>query len=197
MFDFVPVLADGPHNSPEEGACVMEMVSFLAGEEWSDTPACSNDLISFLAQNVNDILDDKSRQLILGQFDRLFNTSDPRFVKEFKAEYLKYMATKVDGFCTTVAAYATRNDRLQAERDLSLAAELDDVYGENYARMAGSSVIRMTYYYGNTVDGTVNPSPEGVIQILADVLDIYDRVSGRNEVPVQDLNKLKEMVPSV
>lgn len=77
MENFVPVLSKGKHDSAESGACVMEMVSFLAGEKWSDLPECSNTTIAFLAQTVNDSVSDKNRHLILRDFDRLFNTRIP------------------------------------------------------------------------------------------------------------------------
>lgn len=75
MTDFIPVLSDGPHHSPEDGACVMEMVSFMAGEEWSDTPKCADRMISMIAQSVNDFVEDHNRHLILKDFDRLFGTA--------------------------------------------------------------------------------------------------------------------------
>jgi len=40
--DFLPVLSHGSHTSPKEGACVMEYVSVLAGEPWTDRPACTH-----------------------------------------------------------------------------------------------------------------------------------------------------------
>ena len=45
--DFGPfTLSSGAHDGPEDGMCVMEMVSFLAGEEWSDTPTCASPVIA-------------------------------------------------------------------------------------------------------------------------------------------------------
>lgn len=75
MENFMPVLSKGSHIKPSQGACVMEMVSFLAGEEWSDTPDCSNRRITIAAQLVNDNVENRNRHLILKDFDRLFNTA--------------------------------------------------------------------------------------------------------------------------
>lgn len=74
MENFVPRLSAGSHTSPEDGACIMEMVSFLAGEEWSDLPSCTNTTLARVAQRVNDSVEDRNRHLILKDFDRLFNT---------------------------------------------------------------------------------------------------------------------------
>lgn len=39
----------------------MEMASFLAGERWSDHPACTHRLLAFLARMVNDVVTDPVR----------------------------------------------------------------------------------------------------------------------------------------
>jgi hypothetical protein len=58
----VPVLSRGRHRSPRRGACFMEFASFLAGERWSDHPACTHPLLAQLARRVNDAIGDESRQ---------------------------------------------------------------------------------------------------------------------------------------
>ena len=58
----LPVLSRGKHRSPKKGACFMELASFLAGERWSDHPACSHPLLAALARDVNDCTSDTSRQ---------------------------------------------------------------------------------------------------------------------------------------
>src|SRR6187399_1829020 len=62
--DLIPVLSRGKHRNPRRGACFMEMASFLAGERWSDHPACTHPVLATLARCVNDMLDDTSRQRI-------------------------------------------------------------------------------------------------------------------------------------
>jgi hypothetical protein len=57
----IPVLSRGKHRLPRRGACFMEMASFLAGERWSDHPACTHPLLADLARLVNDVLTDRSR----------------------------------------------------------------------------------------------------------------------------------------
>lgn len=61
----VPALAAGKHRSPRRGACFMEMASFLAGERWSDHPACTHPLLAELARQVNDHVTDDNRQRLL------------------------------------------------------------------------------------------------------------------------------------
>jgi hypothetical protein len=57
----MPVLSRGKHRNPRRGACFMEMASFLAGEHWSDHPACTHPLLADLARLVNDVLTDQAR----------------------------------------------------------------------------------------------------------------------------------------
>ncbi len=52
--DGMPVLSRGQHLDPHDGACVMETVSVLAGEPWSDRPRCTHPALSELARMVND-----------------------------------------------------------------------------------------------------------------------------------------------
>src|SRR5699024_5476182 len=46
----LPVLSCGKHNDPRDGACLMEYVSVLAGEKFSDRPSCTDRLLSHLAR---------------------------------------------------------------------------------------------------------------------------------------------------
>jgi hypothetical protein len=55
-------LSKGRHNSPEEGACVMELASMLAGEPFSDHPASVSPVIGSCMRAYNDWIDDESRQ---------------------------------------------------------------------------------------------------------------------------------------
>ena len=57
----MPVLSRGKHRSPRKGACFMEMVSYLAGERWSDHPSCTHPLLAKLARDVNDHVGDAAR----------------------------------------------------------------------------------------------------------------------------------------
>ena len=73
--DLMPILSAGAHESPAEGACVMEMASYLAGEEWSDSPACTHPVLARMAQVVNDRLPDEERGALLDLLPRLMGTA--------------------------------------------------------------------------------------------------------------------------
>jgi hypothetical protein len=57
----LPVLSRGKHRSPRKGACFMEFASYLAGERWSDHPACTHPLLAAVARHVNDYISDEAR----------------------------------------------------------------------------------------------------------------------------------------
>ncbi|MGD9704056.1 MAG: hypothetical protein AB7Q42_01385 [Acidimicrobiia bacterium] len=59
--ELVPLLSRGKHRNPRKGACFMELASFMAGERWSDHPACTHPLLASLARLVNDFTTDAGR----------------------------------------------------------------------------------------------------------------------------------------
>jgi hypothetical protein len=59
--DLFPILSPGKHRSPRTGACFMELASLLAGERWSDHPACTHPLLAAVARSVNDYTSDEAR----------------------------------------------------------------------------------------------------------------------------------------
>ncbi len=59
--EMLPILSRGKHRTMRQGACFMEMASFLAGERWSDHPSCTHPLLAELARHVNDFTSDDNR----------------------------------------------------------------------------------------------------------------------------------------
>jgi len=55
--DGLPVLGAGVHLAPEDGVCLMEYVSVLAGERFTDSPRCTQPMLALLARLVNDTVD--------------------------------------------------------------------------------------------------------------------------------------------
>jgi len=63
--DVMPHLKAGRHRNPRRGACFMEFASYLAGERWSDHPACTDRTLAALARGVNDLVaDDRRDELV-------------------------------------------------------------------------------------------------------------------------------------
>jgi hypothetical protein len=59
--DGLPQLRAGGHVCPEDGACLMEYVSLLAGTPFGDHPACTDPTLAALARLVNDASSDAGR----------------------------------------------------------------------------------------------------------------------------------------
>jgi hypothetical protein len=74
--DFLPTISAGPHDADDGEACVMEYVSLLAGEHWSDRPSCTHPLLAHEARTANDLLLDRDRARLVPLIGRLFGTSE-------------------------------------------------------------------------------------------------------------------------
>ena len=80
MPELIPQLSPGSHRSPRKGACFMELASYLAGERWSDHPACTHPLLGALARLVNDHTTDAGRGRLVGLVPSVIGltSDDPR-----------------------------------------------------------------------------------------------------------------------
>lgn len=78
--EHLPLLSRGAHNDPADGACLMEYVSLLAGEQFSDRPGCTHPLLAQIARLVNDTSPDDARHELASLAPELIDTagSDPR-----------------------------------------------------------------------------------------------------------------------
>ncbi len=78
--DLMPVLSRGKHRNPRKGACFMELASFLAGEQWSDHPACTHPLLASMARDINDHVGDEARRRLAPLIPEVIglNGTDPR-----------------------------------------------------------------------------------------------------------------------
>ncbi len=55
----------GGHAGPDKGMCVMEAVSYVAGEQWSDRPDCVCQIVGAFMRAWNDALPDELRTEIM------------------------------------------------------------------------------------------------------------------------------------
>src|SRR5215218_6456225 len=76
MPDALPTLSAGSHDAEHGEACVMEYVSLLAGEEWSDRPECTHPMLAHEARTTNDLLRDSDRMRLVPLIGRLFGTTE-------------------------------------------------------------------------------------------------------------------------
>jgi hypothetical protein len=61
----LPLLSRGKHRNPSRGACFMEFTSVLAGESFTDEPACVDGELAAVLRGANDKLSDADRLLLV------------------------------------------------------------------------------------------------------------------------------------
>ena len=81
-------LSKGRHASPEEGACVVELASMLAGEHFSDHPNSVCPVVAALLRNYNDRIDDRRRQDLYPYAAKIVGTRGSAGLERARARYL-------------------------------------------------------------------------------------------------------------
>jgi hypothetical protein len=132
--DVIPILSPGRHRSPRRGACFMEFASYLAGERWSDHPACTNGTLAHLARMVNDRTSDVGRAKLAPLIPTVIGlTSDDPLLDVLLAVRAAHAALPIAaaehqrsqavGLRVALTVLAQRDDSLVAEsRELADAA---------------------------------------------------------------------------
>ena len=81
-------LGKGKHHSPDQGACVMELASMLAGEPFSDHPRSVSRPIAAFLRRYNDLLDDRRRQDLYPYASRAVGTVAAAEVEDDRVQRL-------------------------------------------------------------------------------------------------------------
>jgi len=98
--ELIPMLSRGKHRNPRKGACFMELASLLAGERWSDHPACTHPLLAAVARHINDYTSDAGRQRLAGLIPSVIGLTsddphmDPRIALRCATTALPVVATE-------------------------------------------------------------------------------------------------------
>jgi hypothetical protein len=81
-------LSKGKHASPEDGACVMELASMLAGETFSDHPASVCPVIGAFLRAYNDWIDHDRRQDLYPFASKVVGSREDKEVELVRADRL-------------------------------------------------------------------------------------------------------------
>lgn len=81
-------LSKGKHTSPEQGACVMELASMLAGENFTDHPESVCPAIGSFLRAYNDSIDEDRRQDLYVYAARVVGSRGTREIERARAERL-------------------------------------------------------------------------------------------------------------
>src|SRR4051812_40562155 len=76
-------------------ACVMQMVSYVAGEKWTDRPECACPILTSYAIGLNDRLDDQSRQLLKPIIPKLVGTRKDQETKVARSIFMAWRVITV------------------------------------------------------------------------------------------------------
>jgi hypothetical protein len=88
-------LSKGKHASPEDGACVMELASMLAGEPFTDHPASVCPVIGSFLRSYNDSVDERRRQSLYEYASKVVGSRGGQRVQEARAERLAEWADEM------------------------------------------------------------------------------------------------------
>ena len=156
--DFGPfTLSEGSHKDPSEGMCFMEMVSFLAGEEWSDSPACASPSLSFFGQSGNDRMGQSKRDMLQLYVPKMIGTYSPEH-EQARAEYLAWQAIRVfapmalDGAGETAHAEAMRSAKTLEDAYAAANAAANAAYAAYAADAAANAAANAAHAAANAAD---------------------------------------------
>ena len=136
-------LTKGQHKyskKPEDGACIMELVSYMANEPWSDAPQCASSSITSFCIWINDSGDQEHRDRLLVLAPKIINTRDYKKEPEranLFAEYALWCAGEaksaksVKSAAEYAAEYAAKSAEYAAE-----SATQSAQYAAEYAKSA-------------------------------------------------------------
>jgi hypothetical protein len=85
-------LGKGKHSNPEDGACVMELASMLAGEPFTDHPASVCPVIGSFLRSYNDSIDDSRRQALYEYASRVVGSRGSQRAQQARADRLALWA---------------------------------------------------------------------------------------------------------
>jgi len=88
-------LSNGKHRSPEDGACVMELASMLAGEPFSDHPVSVCPVIGAFLRAYNDSIDDRRRQDLYVYASKVVRSRSSAEVQSIRIEHLTEWACEM------------------------------------------------------------------------------------------------------
>lgn len=88
-------LSKGKHHSPQDGACVMELASMLAGEPFNDRPQSVCPVIGSFLRAYNDRIDDRRRQDLYACAAKVVGSRASRDVEQARAERLRAWALEL------------------------------------------------------------------------------------------------------
>jgi hypothetical protein len=185
--DGIPVLTTGSHRKPDRGSCVMEYVSVLAGERFSDHPGCTDPALAVLARGVNDTIGALTRRELAELAPELIRTHRPN--RRTPAVLVACCARA--GLTVTPSDKGLRRMRARAERRL---ARLDRRGARWVPPTPGSGRILVSRAFARTttvlfshVDGAARD--RALLDLLKDGITCCRVLAREPEMPVAERSR--------
>ena len=159
----------------------MEMVSFLAGEEWSDMPQCASPVVSKFVQILNDRMGQDFRDKLQAYVPKLIGTASPAHDQE-RAEFLAWSAIKV---FTPIALDAIGlHEKAQELRDFDKARGLR--IAADAARAAADAADAAAFAAADAADAAHAAADAAARAVAFDVLDGLLKIGPSGEAYSQE-----------
>ena len=153
-------LESGSHADFERGMCVMEAVSYVAGEPWSDAPSCASPVITAFMVSWNDSLAAEPRNRLLKPLipllvgTRASDEVEERrsymaldwLIRVFTPQWLEHaQALRELGAIVDMAGAAAAGEKMRPARDAARAAAWAAVWAaRDAARAAARAALKPT-----------------------------------------------------
>jgi regulator of protease activity HflC (stomatin/prohibitin superfamily) len=138
----------GAHNARDidQGACVMELAAYVAGEDWTDHPKCVDPVLSSAAIRANDNGPQWVRDALRDRIPAMVGTRDSAVTSRARAEILAWAAVKeiapywldLAGLKDHAAALRGFTGTLSEARDIARRAR-SAAYAAAYAAAAAAA----------------------------------------------------------
>jgi hypothetical protein len=178
----LPMLSPGKHRSPHSGACFMEFASLLAGERWSDHPACTHPLLAEVAQHVNDYTSDAGRPRLVTLIPSVIGLTgdDPHIdarialgsatlaLPVVSAERQRVMAVSVLACERVLASLDGRAVEALQEQSRSALAQVPDAaqWATQFTRAIRNPTTSAKHFRRHTAPAIVRDAAQGIAQAL-------------------------------
>jgi hypothetical protein len=159
-------LLAGSHRNPQNGSCVMEVVSYIAGEKYSDHPECACPLITTFAIAVNDRMDDAARQRLLPFVLRIAGSKSTNKIEQQRMYMLADYAVRV------FAPMALESANLLAEAKTLKA--LPKIVDKETALQGKNAAAAYAAAYAANTANAIDRIDSACLQCLDDMLKLTD-----------------------
>ena len=215
----LPTLSAGGHSPNDGQACLMEYVSLIAGEKWSDSPLCTHPVLAAAARMTNDRMIDANRHLLVPLIGRLLDTAETGSEEErkaldvalaiFSAKSVRHLVKSEDSEVIDAAVSAaenwlakpTKGAVTNAKDAVVTAAYTSGIRAAVYAAIAAVNPPGdFAATYAATEAVAITAGNRSLVGNLTALIDEYDRLTGRTqhrEVKSEELDDVNRRLASI